>query len=221
MSPHASRSSAVPLIICLGDSLTAGYQSPTPDSPQLRETPYGEYLQARLGASATIAVSGNCGELTGEMVRRFPRDVLARKPASVVILGGTNDLGWQAAPDVILRNLQTMYDLALAAQVHPVAVTVPSLRVEGEPGEGDGRLWLEGHIQRRRELNGMIQLACRERRFPCVDLFSATQEQGSGLLAGPYSNDGLHLTTAGYRRLADLLYEEVFSRDGWKAGAVR
>lgn len=221
MSPHASRSSAVPLIICFGDSLTVGYQSPTPDRPQLLETPYGEFLQARLGASATIAVSGNCGELTGDMVRRFPRDVLAQKPASVVILGGTNDLGWQAAPDVILRNLQTMYDLALTAQVRPVAVTVPSLRVEGEIGEGDARLWLEGHIRRRRELNGMIQRACLERRITCVDLFSATQEQDSSLLARPYSNDGLHLTTEGYRRLAELLYEEVFSRQEWREGAAR
>ena len=26
----------------------------------------------------------------------------------------------------------------------------------------------------------------------------------------PYSNDGLHLTTAGYQKMADLLYDEVF-----------
>ena len=26
----------------------------------------------------------------------------------------------------------------------------------------------------------------------------------------PDSNDGLHLTTAGYQKMADLLYDEVF-----------
>jgi lysophospholipase L1-like esterase len=215
MSRHVSRSPAVPLIVCFGDSLTAGYQSPTPDWPQIRETPYGGFLQERLGASAAVAVSGVCGELTGEMVERFERDVLARKPAGIVILGGTNDLGWRAASSDILRNLCAMYDMALSEGARPVAVTVPSIRVSGNLGSAEGRAWLEDHIQRRRELNGMIQRACLEKRLPCVDLFAATAERGSGLLAAPYSNDGLHLTTNGYRRLADLLYEEVFSRPGW------
>ena len=221
MNLYASRSSAVPLIVCFGDSLTAGHQSPTPDQPQLRETPYGTFLQERLGASVTITVSGICGELTGEMVERFARDVIARKPASVVILGGTNDLGWETAPVDILRNLVVMYDMALAESIRPVAVTVPSIRVQGDVGTGEGRLWLEGHIQRRRELNDMIRDVCLANQFPCVDLFSATQEQGSGLLARPYSNDGLHLTTEGYRCLAELLYEEVFSRPGWRESAAR
>jgi lysophospholipase L1-like esterase len=220
MSLNDSLTQAIPLIICFGDSLTAGYQSPTPDRPQLLETPYGEFLQERLGVCATVAVSGRCGELTGEMVARFRGDVIARKPAGVVILGGTNDLGWQAAPADILRNLLVMYDMALAEHVRPVAVTVPSIRVAGDVGEGEDRLWLEGHIQRRRELNSLIQGACLARRLPCVDLFSATQEGDSGLLARPYSNDGLHLTTAGYRRLAELLYAEVFSRTEWSQGAA-
>jgi lysophospholipase L1-like esterase len=216
MSRNPPRRSSAQLIICFGDSLTAGFQSPTPDWPQLRETPYGGFLQERLGASATVAVSGVCGELTGGMVERFARDVLTRKPASVVILGGTNDLGWHTAPSDILRNLRAMYDAALVERIRPVAVTVPSLRVEGDVGSGEGRLWLEGHIQRRRELNEMIRNVSAAQQFPCIDLFAATQEPGSGLLARPYSNDGLHLTTEGYRRLADLLYEEVFSRPGWK-----
>jgi acyl-CoA thioesterase I len=218
MSRNPSRSPAVPLIVCFGDSLTAGYQSPTPDWPQLCETPYGAFLQERLGARATVATSGVCGELTGEMVARFSRDVVALKPASVVILGGTNDLGWQAEPAEILRNLLAMYDMALAEEVRPVAVTVPSIRIQGDIGVEDGRLWLEEHIQRRRELNGMIQRVCLERRLACVDLFTATADDADGLLAEPYSNDGLHLTTEGYRCLADLLYQEVFSRREWTGG---
>lgn len=192
-----------------------GYQSPTPEWPDIRETPYGAFLQERLGATATIVVSGVCGELTSDMVRRFDRDVLARKPASVVILGGTNDLGCMAQPEDIMRNLVMMYDAALKAEAQPVAVTVPSIRIAGDIGDGEGRAWLDGHIQRRRELNGMIQRYCCEQALPCVDLFAATQEPDSGLLAASYSNDGLHLTTDGYRRLASLLYADVFSRAAW------
>lgn len=207
--------SAVPLVVCFGDSLTAGYQSPTPDCPQLRETPYGTYLQEFLGGSATVVVSGVCGELTAEMVERFPRAVLTRKPASVVILGGTNDLSWQASPADILRNLTTMYDMALAEEVSPVAVTVPSIRAHSDEGTEEGLAWLARHLGRRRELNDMIHRASTERRIPCVDLFTATCEPESGWLARRYSNDGLHLTTDGYRRLAEMLYVEVFSRSGW------
>lgn len=221
MSRSASRHPAVPLIICFGDSLTAGYQSPTPDWPQIRETPYGAFLQELLGESATVAVSGICGELTGEMVERFRADVIARHPASVVILGGTNDLGWQTAPVDIPNNLTAMYDMALAERIRPVAVTVPSLRVQGDVGSGEGRRWLEEHIRRRKELNGMIQHACTEKHLSCIDLFTATVETDSGLLARPYSNDGLHLSTEGYRRLAEMLYQEVFGRPEWKAGRGR
>ncbi len=211
MSRNDSRTQKAPVIICFGDSLTAGYQSPTFEHPAICETPYGALLQEWLGSTASVLISGLCGELTDEMARRFQHDVIMKRPASVVILGGTNDLGCMVHPEAIMRSLASMYDAALAANIRPVAVTVPSIRIAGDVGAGDGRAWLDGHIQRRRELNGLILRACRERSLSCVDLFAATQEPGSGWLAQPYSNDGLHLTTLGYRRLAELLYEEVFS----------
>jgi lysophospholipase L1-like esterase len=43
-----------------------------------------------------------------------------------------------------------------------------------------------------------------------IDLFGETAEPGTRCLAARYSNDGLHLTTEGDRRLADLLYDHVF-----------
>ncbi len=49
------------------------------------------------------------------------------------------------------------------------------------------------------------------KRLPLVDLFTATSEPETGLLAERYSNDGLHLTTDGYRLLATLLYERVLA----------
>ncbi len=85
-------------IVCFGDSLTAGFQSPTADNPQGTETPYGRFLQELTGPSVRVSVSGICGELTGEMALRFRPAVLVHQPTYVVILGGTNDLGWNAAP---------------------------------------------------------------------------------------------------------------------------
>lgn len=191
--------SALPLIVCFGDSLTAGFQSPSPDSPDVLDRPYGRYLEDRLRGRARVHVSGICGEVTADMVRRFERDVVSGRPAWAILLGGTNDLGWEDAPAEIMGRLTVMYEQAVIAAVRPVAVTVPSIR------------GFDNHIPRRIELNRLIAEYCAAQALPCVDLFAATAESGTGRLAERYSNDGLHLTTAGYELLAKLLYEQVFT----------
>lgn len=201
------RDSASISIVCFGDSLTAGYQSPTHDVPIIRETPYGSFLQVRLGPQATVMTSGVCGEVTSDMVLRFRQDVLAHSPDYVVILGGTNDLGWHVAPFEIFSHLRCMYEQALDVGIQPVAVTVPSIRMKVDPA---AERWLNELVRQRQHMNRLITEYCAKNGIACVDLFAATAEANTLLLAGPYSNDGLHLTTEGYRKMADLLYEQVF-----------
>lgn len=192
-----------PLIICFGDSLTAGFQSPTKDNPTGRGTPYGQFLQWFLDGAAQVSVSGICGELTGDMVERFQRDVLDHQPDYVPILGGTNDLGWNASPDEILRNLCTMYERTLSMGAVPIPVTVPSIRVEDALGSREGLEWVAEHLARRSRFNKLIQDFARSESLACVDLFDATVDPKNGQLAESYSNDGIHLTTAGYRLFAE------------------
>ncbi len=142
---------------------------------------------------------------------RFRRDVLDRRPAYVVVLGGTNDLGWNARPEEIMRNLVKMYEQAVAALIQPVPVTVPSLRIAGELGNEEGGQWVADHISRRQVLNRSICDYARSKQLPYLDLFEATAEPDTLQLADVYSNDGLHLTTDGYRLIATLLYEQVFA----------
>ena len=93
----------------------------------------------------------------------------------------------------------TMYQEALESGIHVAAVTVPSIR-------GD-----DSYVPGRYELNALIAEHCDKNSISWVDLFTATAEP-TGRLAQPYSNDGLHLTVAGYQLLADLLYQQVFER---------
>jgi lysophospholipase L1-like esterase len=197
-------------IVCFGDSLTAGFQSPAIDNPQGIETPYGRFLQELTGLAVRVSVSGICGELTGEMAMRFQSAVLIYHPTHVVILGGTNDLGWNAASADIFRNLLKMYELAVAAGIKPVPVTVPSIRVGDDLRSEEGRRWFAEHLDRRRQLNGLILRYAKLKRLTAFDLFTATVEPETQQLAARYSNDGLHLTTAGYRLMAERLYQEVF-----------
>ena len=191
------------LVVCFGDSLTAGFQSPTLEYPTGQETPYGRYLQDCLGGSVRVRTSGVCGELTGEMVKRFRRDVLDHKPGYVSILGGTNDLGWNGAPADIMRNLVTLYEETFAEGGIPIPVTVPSIRVEGAHDSPEGQAWVAGHLARRGQLNRLIREYAAAKHIPCVDLFRATADPDTNQLAARYSNDGLHLTTAGYRLFAE------------------
>lgn len=185
-------------IIALGDSLTTGYQSPVPENPDGESTPYGGFLQILLEESAEIIVRGVNGELTGEMAVRLGTEVIPLRPDYVVILGGANDVGWGGRPQEIMRNLVAMYERARAADITPVAVTLPSIR------------GADSLIPPRRTLSRLILDYCRVKPQPFVDLFTATAEPETLRLAEEFSNDGLHLTTEGYRLLAVLLYEQVF-----------
>jgi acyl-CoA thioesterase I len=197
--------------VCFGDSLTAGFQSPTADNPQGIETPYGRFLQELVGPEVRVSVSGICGELTGEMAMRFRSAVLRHRPTYVVILGGTNDLGWNAMPTDIMRNLLKMYELAAAAGIKPVPVTVPSVRIGDDLRNEEGRRWFADHLDRRRQLNRLILDYAESKSLVAFDLFAATAEPSTQQLGSQYSNDGLHLTTAGYRLMADRLFHEVFA----------
>lgn len=198
-------------LVCFGDSLTAGFQSPTRQHPSGQETPYGSFLQEWLGPSVGVLVSGVCGELTAEMASRFRRDVLAHRPCYVIILGGTNDLGWSGQPPEIMRNLLKMYEASLAEKVVPVLVTVPSIRVDAESAGADAVAWIEDHLRRREQLNELLAAYAAAKGLSCVDLFGATAEPTTRQLAAEYSNDGLHLTTLGYRRFAELLFDQVLA----------
>ena len=200
------------MIVCFGDSLTAGFQSPSFENPRGQATPYGHFLQDWLGATVEIRVSGICGELTSEMVSRFRRDVLRQRPTYVVILGGTNDLGWNAQPAEIIRNLSQMYELARGAQIVPIPVTVPSIRMDVAEGGPDAEAWVRQHLDRRANLNSLISAYAVATNLPWIDLFTATAESDTNQLAAQYSNDGLHLTTAGYRLFGQLLYTQVFAK---------
>ncbi|MBX3234539.1 MAG: hypothetical protein KF814_00185 [Nitrospiraceae bacterium] len=199
----------LPLIICFGDSLTAGYQTPSRANPSALETPYGAVLQERLGSRGRVRISGICGEVTGEMVMRFRADVLRHQPRAVVILGGTNDLGWNADAAEIMRNLTKMYELARAAMILPIPVTVPSIRVEDAAGNREAEEWVAGHIAHRQQLNDLIAAYAERHSLRYLDLFAATAEPESRQLAAAYSNDGLHLTTTGYRLFGTLLFEQI------------
>ena len=206
-------------VVCFGDSLTLGYLSPTRHSPFPEHVAYGVYLQEWIVTRGHVLVHGVCGETTQDMRVRFHTDVLENFPHVAIILGGTNDLGLGVSPAAIMENLYFFYEQAQANGIVPVAVTVPSLREDNwlsddvDRGVPTSRLSpaIEQAIARRVTLNQSIKDVGRERRIPVIDWFAETCEPNTKALALEYSNDGLHLTTAGYRKLAEMIWEHVLA----------
>ncbi|HEY6084961.1 MAG TPA: hypothetical protein VIU63_06170, partial [Nitrospira sp.] len=104
-----------------------------------------------------------------------------------------------------------MYELSRAERIMPVPVTVPSIRIETDGKSPEAQAWVEDHLARRTELNGLIRQYAESKNMAYIDLFAATAEPVNSQLAAMYSNDGLHLTTLGYRRFAELLFDEIFA----------
>jgi acyl-CoA thioesterase-1 len=193
------------VIVAMGDSLTVGYQSSI-GGEWVESTPYTSFLEKKLlgmGESQRkklrfqIDNKGVSGELTGEMLARFDRDVTSVGPDFVIILGGSNDLGWGISPRRVFNNLVEMYEAASASGIQIIACSVPSI------------LGYDSLISPRIALNDMIRGYCIEERRPFADLFRATADRETNRLLDEYSNDGLHLSTLGYQRIADAIYEEA------------
>ncbi len=211
--------SQAPYLVCFGDSLTAGYQIGAGGVNV--DTPPGEFIQQWAGTRAEIAVTGICGEVTGEMVNRFSRDVVAYGPQITVILGGTNDLGCGEDPERICRNLAHMYRVALDAGIKPAGVTVPSICIEDgvlelttrDGSRSDSPLpgWVQTHIAQRLVLNQKIAEVCQRLNMKCLDLFNETSEGSLQLLATRYSSDGLHFNTFGYEVFARLVWRHLLT----------
>ena len=123
-------------IVCLGDSLTYGF----PYGPEVSWVAYASRI---CGLSLSNAgVNGNTME---DMAARFDRDVLAKKPAAVVILGGSNDAFW--GERFCLKTvscLEQMVTSAVANKILPV-IGIPMPIDDNMAGPVLERLTMEYH----------------------------------------------------------------------------
>lgn len=189
-------------IVALGDSLTVGeseFELPGAESasyPEYLETLVHQHLN-RLQSTLQVNVlnRGISGELTSGMIERFSEDVVDEKPNHVIILGGTNDVGWGIDPATITRNLSGMYDVARNAGIVAVACSIPSI------------LGFDELIPPRLSLNRMIRTEAMRRSLAFVDFFTATADPSTNRLSEDYSSDGLHLNTKGYREMGRCAFD--------------
>jgi len=190
-------------IVALGDSLTLG-ETGFVFSGEVA-VPYPQWLQFfaeeysrshKLGVSVQVLNKGINGDLTSGMFERFPSDVVDERADYVIVLGGTNDIGWGLDRGEIIHNLAAMYDAAQNNGIGAVACSIPSI------------LGFDEAIPARLDLNRAIKSEAEKRKIPLLDLFTATADRRSKRLLEDYSADGLHLNHKGYERIGKYVFDE-------------
>jgi TolB protein len=142
---------------------------------------------------------GISGQTTPQMLVRFRQDVIALKPAVVVILAGTNDIAGNTGPStqaMIEDNLISMVELAKADGIRVVLSSVlPAYDYPWRPGLDPApkivalNAWMEDYASK----NDVVYL----------DYHSVMADERQGLRP-ELSEDGVHPNEAGYRIMAPL-----------------
>ncbi|MCK8060256.1 MULTISPECIES: GDSL-type esterase/lipase family protein [unclassified Fusibacter] len=86
-------------LVCLGDSLTQGYEIDL-------SARWTQGLKEKLNCE--VVNKGISGDTTAGMLARFYHDVVSEKPSHVLIMGGTNDLFFDISFRQIIYNIFAM-----------------------------------------------------------------------------------------------------------------
>ncbi len=178
-----------PRVVFMGDSITQGWAA----------------QRASFFADNGYVGRGISAQTSSQMLLRFHQDVVALKPAAVVILAGTNDVAGNTGPmadEQIIDNLTAMTEIARANGIKVVIGSVPPAttffwRSEVLPAP------------RIKALNGKIKAWARSQKIIYADFWTA-MALPDGTMNTAYSSDTVHPNGAGYA-IMDAIVQAAIS----------
>ena len=171
---QATATNDVGAVVFLGDSITEGWRTLATDFPNLK-----------------VANRGIGGDITSGVLLRLPADVLSLKPAAIVLLIGTNDLGNGADPDDVAANLRLIL-LAIKNFNPNLRVIVCKIMPRSER---EGQLYA-AKIQKANAL--VEEFVKSEPNFTTCDTWSIFADEHGNPNPADFNADHLHLNAAGY-----------------------
>ena len=188
-------------IVAMGDSTTAGtpaFKSPREAPPKGSgdETSQYAYWLMKAHPDWEVVNQGINAQRSDVIAARFDEDVVAKKPAVVVIIAGVNDV-YQGRPAQHVKDqLAAMYKHAHDAGIRVVAGTI--IPYNTATADQNARM---------REINDWIRTQARaDPGVIVVDTRAAVTGEPDKLASSP---DGLHPDAAGYRKMADAIRPAV------------
>ena len=181
--------------MAFGDSITVG-EIPDP------LTPYPIILQTELrsryvsqASNIVVVNAGVGGERLSAAVLRFEAAFDIHRPEVVLLMEGINDL-LSLGPDVSTTLLQFMAQQAQSRNARVfLGSTLPS-----RPG---GRL--SQPVPSLLLFNSRMEAMARQQGLVYVDLYNTLLPEAESII----SDDGLHPTVRGYRRIADVFFDSI------------
>jgi acyl-CoA thioesterase-1 len=186
-------------IVAMGDSTTAGtpaFKSPREAPPKGSgdETSQYAYWLMKAHPDWEVVNQGINAQRSDVIAARFEQDVIAQKPAVVVIIAGVNDV-YQGRPAQHVKDqLAAMYKRANDAGIRVVAGTI--IPYNTATADQNARM---------HDINSWIRSQSRaDPGAIFVDTRAAAAAPGDPdkLASSP---DGLHPDASGYRKMADAI----------------
>jgi lysophospholipase L1-like esterase len=146
---------------------------------------------------------GISGQTTSQMLLRFHQDVIALRPAAVVILAGTNDIAGNTGP-ISVEDIEANYtSLAEVAHANGVQLIFSSVMPVHDYTPQSQNFFAQRDPAKILALNAWLKNYCSTNGLIYLDYFSALVDE-HGLLRKDLAADGLHPNDAGYRIMAPL-----------------
>jgi lysophospholipase L1-like esterase len=175
-------------VVFMGNSITEGWKKYWSD--EFRGKPY---VNRGIG-----------GQTTPQMLVRFHQDVIALRPAAVVILAGTNDIAGNTGPstlEMIEDNLAGMAEMARANGIRVVLCSVlPVYDYPWKPGLAPAPKIVA--------LNAWMKHYADSTGSVYVDYHGAMRDDRNGMRA-ELASDGVHPNEAGYQIMVPLVEQGI------------
>jgi acyl-CoA thioesterase-1 len=175
---------AAPRVVCLGDSLTAGYGLPSPDEA------YPALLERKLadaGYHFEVINAGVSGDTSAGGLRRLDWSLEGDVKVLIVALGG-NDALRGLPPSELRANLEAIVKAAEARHVR-----VLLMGMEAPPNFGD---------RYTQDFRAVYRDVAREHHLAFIPFFL----NGIAGIDALNQGDGIHPTAQGQQKIADLIW---------------
>ncbi len=139
------------------------------------------------------------GQTTPQMLIRFQQDVVALKPAAVLILAGTNDIAGNTGLSTLGMTEENLRSMVAVAKANGIRVILASVLPTSDYP------WRRGlHPQQKvRDLNVWMESYAAQTGSVYLDYYTALTDKDGGMKTGT-SKDGVHPTAAGYAIMGPL-----------------